>query len=86
MKIGLLMPSILMSERFSDRIFAPKDLFLALAAGLKKRGHEVFVYDAGDPTLATRELHSVKIRKDASEQLLFRLNANEYEADVAQRA
>ncbi len=86
MKIGLLMPSILMSERFADRIFAPKDLFFALAAGLKKRGHTVFVYDTGDPTLAIHELTSVKIRKDASGQLLFRLNANEYEADVAQRA
>ncbi len=86
MKIGLLLPSILMAPRFGDRIFAPKDLFLALADGLKKRGHTVFVYDIGDPILSERELSSVKVRSDAPWQLLFRLNATEYEADLAQRA
>lgn len=86
MKIGLLLPSILMADRFADRIFAPKDLFLALAEGLKKRGHTVYVYDAGDPVLTSRELSSVKIRTKESGQLLYRLNATEYEADVSARA
>ncbi len=86
MKIGLLMPSILMSPRFADRIFAPKDLFLALADGLKKRGHTIRVYDTGDPVLAGQELSSVKIRTEEHSQLLYRLNATEYEADISARA
>ncbi|OGG35606.1 hypothetical protein A2363_05030 [Candidatus Gottesmanbacteria bacterium RIFOXYB1_FULL_47_11] len=86
MKIGLLLPSLLMAPRFSDRIFAPKDLFLSLAAGLKKRGHDVHVYDSGDPQLASKEFTSVKIRKGGSQQLLYRLNATEYEADISERA
>ena len=86
MNIGLLLPTILMADRFSDRIFAPKDLFLALADGLKKQGHTVHVYTSGDPVLTARELSSVKIRTQESGQLLFRLNATEYEADVSARA
>ena len=88
------MPSVLMAERFADRIFAPKDLFLALADGLVARGHTVYVYSTsntqtkgtlitGDPILEKQMLHSVKIRKLAGSQLEFRLNATEYESDIA---
>ncbi len=46
MKIGLLLPRLVMSQRFSDRIYAPKFLFLSLADELVNRGHEVYVYSA----------------------------------------
>ena len=44
MRIGLLLGSLIAAERFSNRIFAPKDLFINLANELVKEGHTVFVY------------------------------------------
>lgn len=44
MKIGMFLPSLMMLERYNDRIYAPKPLFLWLVEGLIKQGHEVFVY------------------------------------------
>lgn len=47
MKIGLLLPSIYMYDRFGKgRIFAPGALGLSLADGLVEKGHEVFFYTA----------------------------------------
>lgn len=48
MKIGLLLPSVYMGRKYSNKIFAPKDLFLNLADGLAERGHEVYVYSSPD--------------------------------------
>lgn len=49
MKIGLLLPSALMYDPLSDgKIFAPKELFTALAQGLVQKGHRVRVYAAGE--------------------------------------
>lgn len=44
MKIGLILPSLLATKRYHNRIFAPKELILLLADGLVKKGHKVFVY------------------------------------------
>lgn len=49
MRIGLLLPSIYTSHRYgSGRIFAPKDVAVALADGLVGRGHEVTSYTSRD--------------------------------------
>ncbi len=49
MKIGLLLPSILASKKYStDRIFAPMVLAVDLANGLVDKGHEVVFYTASD--------------------------------------
>lgn len=97
MKIGLLLPSLLMAERFADRIFAPKDLFLSLADGLVRRGHEVFVYSTSNTkTLAKvisgprifeeKNLESVRVRTEQNEYTLFKLNYSEYELDLTVKA
>ncbi len=47
MRIGLLLPSIYMYDRFGkNRIFAPGELGRSLADGLVKKGHEVYFYTA----------------------------------------
>lgn len=48
MRIGLLLPSIYMGQKYKNKIFAPKELFLNLADGLVERGHEVYVYSSPD--------------------------------------
>lgn len=40
------MPSVYMGQKYKDKIFAPKELFLNLANTLVDRGHTVFVYAA----------------------------------------
>lgn len=97
MNIGLLLPSLLMANRFADRIFAPKELFLALADGLVGRGHEVYVYStsntktraklAAHPSVfEERTLPSVRVRKAREDYTLFKLNYTEYELDVTTAA
>lgn len=97
MKIGLLLPSLLMAERFSDRIFAPKDLFLSLADGLVDRGHEVYVYStsntktkaqlvSGPRIFEEKNLESVRVRTEQNEYTLFKLNYAEYELDLTVKA
>ncbi|MDO8752072.1 MAG: glycosyltransferase [Candidatus Wolfebacteria bacterium] len=46
MRIGLLLPSLLNTTKFSDRIFAPGELFTDLVRGLAARGHEVTAYSS----------------------------------------
>lgn len=94
MKIGLLLPSLLMTQRYHERIFAPKPLFLDLANGLVDKGHQVYVYSAphldtkaelvsGDDILSKTDLPSVRVRdEEHSGELQYRLNAFEYEADL----
>ena len=49
MRIGLISPSIYMSPTlFGDKIFAPRDLSVALADGLVDKGHEVYFFTAPD--------------------------------------
>lgn len=49
MRIGLLLPTILASQKFSkDRIFAPLNASVDLADGLIDKGHQVFFYTASD--------------------------------------
>lgn len=97
MKIGLLLPSLLMAKRFSDRIFAPKPLFLTLANGLVKKGHKVFVYSApetptrsklisGDKQLAEKDFPSVRFRAGQDGYLNYKLTYNEYEVDLTEKA
>lgn len=53
LSIGILLPSIYFSaKRFPNRIFAPRDLALALADGLALRGHRVAIF--GSPECPTR--------------------------------
>lgn len=98
MKIGLLLPSILMSEKYNNRIFAPKDLFLSLSDGLVKKGHEVFVYSAegtktsaklilGDKHLEFDSLRSVKdVAANLQEEMSFIRTSYEYELELTGRA
>ncbi len=97
MNIGLLLPSLLMANRFADRIFAPKDLFLALADGLVKKGHKVFVYStsntktraqlvSGPHIFEQKNLSSVRIRSTSENYALFKLNYAEYEMDLTTHA
>ncbi|OGK26122.1 hypothetical protein A3D80_01460 [Candidatus Roizmanbacteria bacterium RIFCSPHIGHO2_02_FULL_40_13b] len=48
MNIGLLLPSVYMGKKYTNKIFAPKQLFLDLADGLVARGHTVYVYASPD--------------------------------------
>jgi len=48
MKIGLLLPSVYMGNRYKHKIFAVRDLFLSLADGLVDKGHDVYVYASPD--------------------------------------
>lgn len=97
MKIGLLLPSLLMSERFSDRIFAPKELFLSLADGLVEKGHEVYVYStsntktkahlvSGEQLFEQKTVPSIRVRTEQEDYTLFKLNYTEYELDLTTKA
>ncbi len=100
MKIGLLEPSILMSKRFGNRIFAPKELFICLADGLVKRGHEVYAYASselntlaqvigGNKTLENSEFPSARdVRKveEVSSSLTVIRNHFEYEIELISKA
>ncbi len=100
MRIGLLEPSILMSKRFEDRIFAPKELFIYLADGLVKRGHEVYTYAAsglntqaqvieGNKLLENEEFPSARdVRKEADvlSSLTTIRNHFEYEIELITKA
>lgn len=97
MTIGLLLPSLLMAERFSERIFAPKDLFLSLADGLVDRGHEVYVYStsntktkahvvSGPELFEQSSVPSIRVRTQADDYTLFKLNYTEYELDLTVKA
>ena len=100
MKIGMLLPSLLMADRFKDRIFAPKSLFLSLDGSLVKRNHKVFVYSTsdtktqaeliyGDIKLERKDLVSVRLRHDDEEYLqrmYYRATSSEYELDLTVKA
>lgn len=100
MKIGLLLPNLLMAERFEDRVFAPKELALAVGNELVARGHEVYVYApehtitnghlVSFPTeLENREFPSQKDllkSEDIRTQITYSRNQNEYEVFVTARA
>lgn len=100
MKIGLILPSLLATKRFDDRIFAPKELLATLADGLVKKGHQVFVY--GSPNINTKaeiisldsllETQDFISDKDShydevlSKHLSFVRTMNEYEIAVTNNA
>lgn len=97
MKIGLLLPSLLMSQRFADRIFAPKELFLSLADGLVDKGHEVYIYStsntktkanlvSGEKLFENKTIPSIRVRKGQENYTLFKLNYTEYELDLTAKA
>jgi len=48
MKILLLSPSVFMSSRFTNLIFAPRDLAITLADSLEEKGHDVTLATAPD--------------------------------------
>lgn len=49
MNIGLLAPSVYMSKTvYDDMIFAPRDLVISLADGLKEKGHDVYLFSSPD--------------------------------------
>lgn len=73
MRIGLLLPSVYMGQKYKNKIFAPKELFLNLANGLVDKGHDVYVYAAphtktraklveGEDTLVEHDFISSKFR------------------------
>lgn len=80
MKIGFLLPSIYMSDRFGKgRIFAPGVIGKTLVGGLVKKGHEVFFYTAwgvrskatvvaGDEALLQRDLFYYLFRNRSEEE------------------
>jgi|TARA_Y100000310_G_scaffold40993_1_gene38462 glycosyltransferase involved in cell wall biosynthesis len=101
MRIGMLVPSIYMSQkRFKDMIFAPRDLALALADDLVARGHKVFLFTThdtksrativgGEPQLAYEKLKQEKI-KNAPEPkktiATFYTTKREFERDLTLKA
>ncbi len=100
MKIGLLSPSIYMSqERFPDMIFAPRDLSVALVDGLVQAGHQVFFFTApgiktqarliaGDETLLRHDFSEEKMRNAEKERLKwasFYMLKRNYEIDLTTR-
>ncbi|MFC1647030.1 glycosyltransferase family 4 protein [Patescibacteria group bacterium] len=100
MKIGMLAPSIYMSTtRFSDMIFAPRDLVVSLTDGLVEKGHEVHFFTAGDietkaklvpgdETLLHGKFKEAKLAAGESERLKwasFYGLKKDYEMDLTQR-
>lgn len=100
MRIGLLSPSVYMSpSRYEDMIFAPRDLSVALADGLTKRGHDVYFFTApdihtdahlvpGDEELLTRNYEESKAAEDGtgrSKWAAFYTLKRNYELDLTQR-
>jgi len=101
MVIGLLLPSLLMYAAHSkSKVFAPKNLFLALANGLVDLGHTVYVYSSsdtqtkatllsGNDALASDSLMSVRLRNlIESERISITKQElqSEYELDLTARA
>lgn len=98
MKIGLLLASVLMSKRYGDRIFAPKDLFVDLVNGLVKNGHEVYVYTSagidikgtlisGSKELENKDFYSVRdTHEQLGEKLSFVRTNYEYQLDLSSKA
>ncbi len=101
MRIGLLLPSIFSSKRYGEgRIFAPKDIAVALADGLIAAGHEVSLYTsadvatkarvvAGDTNLTDRELTYFLFRnRDALERqyTTAEIVKRDFEYDLTLRA
>jgi glycosyltransferase involved in cell wall biosynthesis len=100
MKIGILSPSIYMSPtRYSDMIFAPRELAVALADGLVDRGHEVWFFTApdvktkakliaGDNDLLFHEFTEGKLKSGQSERLkwasFYGVKRN-YEMDLTEK-
>lgn len=100
MKIALLLPSILTSKKYNSRIFAPKELFVALANGLHEKGHQVFTYcssnvkvktiiKAGNMELEYDGFHSIKDiweKPHIIDQLSESKKLMEYGLDLVSRA
>ncbi len=90
MKILLIAPSIYMSERFADMIYAPKDLAVDLADGLVSAGHAVTFAAAPDiktkATLLAGEQSYIDAyveQRSDTERLLIKRT---YELDLLSRA
>lgn len=100
MTIGMLLPSLLMTKRYDNRIYAVKPLFMSLVYGLQQRGHRVIVYSAsesgikaelisGNACIEQKDLWSVKVRTDNSDivhAITARMNMHAYEIDLVSRA
>ena len=100
MKIGLLLPSVYMGEKYKNRIFAPKELLLNLAQGLVEKGHTVFIYGAkkvkttaylitGEEDLISHDLSSRKFAgygRITREQISHHQTKREYEIDLTTKA
>lgn len=98
MKIGLFLPSLLMLEKYKERIFAPKKLFLDLADALVDRGHKVYVYStsdvktraeviSGDKILEKEDLQSKSLGIDKSWAMMrYKPIPIEYELDLTIKA
>ena len=99
MKIGLLMSSLLMAKRYRKRVFAPGELFLALAYELSKK-NDVYLYCvdkqkiklkilSGNKQLEFRSYPSVNFKGydkktfTVAKELTTR---SEYEIDITSRA
>jgi len=98
MKIGLMMPSVLMAKKYNKRVFAPRELFLQLLEGLDKRGHDITVYSTPDLDVSSRlvsgseifekqELYSIKdIYSDDKEARALLREGYEYEVQLISKA
>jgi len=100
MRIGLILPSLIATKRFEDRIFAPKELFISLADGLVRRGHTVFAYTSpdvrtrairlgGDARLEKIDFPTVRSHADNSDLFkvtAYRLTYKEYEILITSQA
>lgn len=98
MRIGLLLPSILMSKKYQDRIFAARETFVELCDGLMEKGHDVFAYASentktkaklisGKKELEEGRLYSVKdIPSDLKDRLSDIRASLEYELDLTKKA
>ncbi|MDO8658829.1 MAG: glycosyltransferase family 4 protein [Candidatus Levybacteria bacterium] len=100
MRIGLLSPSIYMSPTsYSNMIFAPRDLVVALADGLTDHGHEVHFFTApdiktkafligGDQDLLQKEFIEEKLKGKPDERLKwgsFYAVKKYYEMDLTEK-
>lgn len=95
-----MLPSVYMGNKYKNKIFAPKELFLNLANGLVDKGHEVYVYSSpdtktkahlvsGEERLINQDFISAKSR--GLERLSKLKNAHvatkiEYEIDLSVKA
>ncbi|MBI3379850.1 glycosyltransferase family 4 protein [Candidatus Gottesmanbacteria bacterium] len=100
MRIGILIPTLYMSDKYKDMIFAPKELVLSLSDGMVARGHDVYLFTApdvatkaklvaGDPKLLEDDIFDEKLKNAPVDKVkwgTFYNHKHNFELDITTKA